>query len=268
MITPYYERNGITIYNSDCLEVMPQLDLVFDAIIADLPYGKTAQYWDEIIPISQLWENYKRLTSGVVVLFGKQPFVSDLVISNRKWFREEIIWEKTNASDFVLAKHSHRRIHENILVFSMNRHTYNPQFDIGKAYQDKPRKRLCNINNSPTMPKLGIVNDGKRYPTSVRKFSNGNNSILHPTQKPLDLMVYLIRTYTNPGETILDNTMGSGTTLVAAQREGRKCIGIEISEDYCKIAVDRLRQPSFFSIPREPAAPPQVQASFLDDNGE
>jgi site-specific DNA-methyltransferase (adenine-specific) len=232
---------------------MPQLDLVFDAIICDLPYGTTACAWDTIIPFEPLWENYKRLVkgNGAVVLFGSQPFTSKLVMSNLEWFKYEWVWRKTNAGDFMTAKLRPRKHHENLLIFSDNKETFNPQMEVGNAYTDKPRKRSNNIANS-TMPKLGIVNEGWRYPSSIQKFSNGNNGILHPTQKPIALNAYLIRTYTNPGEIILDNCIGSGTTLLAAQNEGRRAVGIEISEEYCEIAVDRLRQPSFFSIPDKP----------------
>lgn len=250
---PYYNDPdyGITIYQGDCLDVMPHLPVQgFDAIITDIPYGTTSCAWDQVIPFDAMWSNIKRLIKprGAVVLFGSQPFTSALVMSNPKWFKYSLIWEKTNAVDFALANIRPRKLHEDISVFSENGHTYNPQMLRGEPYIDKPRKRTNAIHNS-TMPNLGIVNDGTRYPSSVIRFSNPNNGTVHPTQKPLDLMQWLIRTYTNPGDLILDFTMGSGTTLEAAKLENRRAVGIERDRDdkgnclgYCEYAVSRLAQ--------------------------
>lgn len=232
-------------------------------LICPTDEGTTACSWDEIIPFEPLWENYKRLIKdrGAVVLFGSQPFTSKLIMSNFDWFKYELIWEKTNASDFTMAHKRPRKLHENIAVFSDGQTCYNPQFVAGTPYKDKPRARTNNIIAS-SMPNLGIDNDGYRFPPSIYKVSNGNNGVLHPTQKPVALLSYLIRTYTNKGEIILDNTMGSGTALVAAQTEGRQAVGIEISEAYCKIAVDRLKQPSFWSLPTV-TTPPKAKQKVL-----
>jgi site-specific DNA-methyltransferase (adenine-specific) len=202
-------------------------------------------------------------SNGAVVLFGSQPFTSKLVASNIEWFKYEWIWDKVMVTNIAAAKIQPLRTHENILVFSNGTPTYNPTF--GKA--KKPFGKLSEtISKVVTSSCLGTdYQVGVGYPKTILTFHRPNNLTgggLHPTQKPVDLLAYLIRTYTNPGEIILDNTMGSGTTLVAAQREGRRAIGIDISEEYCAIAVDRLRQPSFFSIPDKPKAKPAEQLSL------
>lgn len=258
---PYYNRNGIAIYCGDCLEVMPGLDAEFDAVIADLPYGTTACSWDAVIPFEPLWREYKRLIkeNGAVVLFGGQPFTTDLIASNRKWFKYEWVWSKGTISNFQLANFAPLKEHENILVFSGKPMRYNPQLKKKNAPIDKRNwsllgKRMDRLNHFNSPPKKGAKILTHSYPRTILKFNsyqgeaNGSHR-LHPTQKPVELLAYLIRTYTNPGELILDNVMGSGTTLVAAQNQGRQAVGIEISEEYCKVAVDRLRQPSFFSLP-------------------
>jgi site-specific DNA-methyltransferase (adenine-specific) len=262
---PYYERNGITIYCGDCLEVMPQLDMMFDAIICDPPYGTTACAWDIIIPFEPLWENYKRLVkgNGAVVLFGSQPFTSKLVMSNLDWFKYEWIWDKVSSSEWHSGAYRPLLSHENIIIFSggtcanggkmpMN---YNPQL----IKRTSNRSGTFGLNSNKYKNPKGIKRKPikktltHRFPVSLITCSNASrNDISHPTQKPVALLAYLICTYTNPGDLILDNAMGSGTTLVAAQNEGRRAVGIETNEDYVKIAVDRLRQPSFFSISDKP----------------
>lgn len=242
---PYYDDGrGIQIWHGDCLEVLPMLDAAsIDAVITDPPYGTTACAWDTVIPFAPMWTQIKRLVKprAAVVLFGSQPFTSALVMSNPGWFKYEWVWEKTNAVDFALATIRPRKMHENIAVFSQRTHAYYPQMIKGAPYTDKPRKRTNRIHGS-AMPNLGIANHGTRYPSSVQKVSNGNNEGLHPTQKPLTLMQYLILTYTNPGDLVLDFTMGSGTTLVAAKHLGRRAIGIERELKYVEIAIDRLQQ--------------------------
>jgi site-specific DNA-methyltransferase (adenine-specific) len=234
------------------------LQLIFDAIMADLPYGTTACNWDTIIPFEPLWTNYKRLVkgNGAVVLFGSQPFTSKLVMSNLEWFKYEWVWEKTHSPHFLNAKQRPLGVNESVLCFCGGVSIYNPQMVKGarklnrsglKESDRKSSKFGINVDILANIPSI------EYYPKSIIKISSvRRKDLLHPTQKPVDLLAYLIRTYTNPGEIILDNTMGSGTTLVAAQREGRRAIGIDISEEYCAIAVDRLRQPSFFSIPDKP----------------
>jgi site-specific DNA-methyltransferase (adenine-specific) len=249
-MTPYYNSDGITIYCGDCLQVMPELEPEFDAIIADLPYGTTACSWDSVIPLDALWVEYKRLIKrrGAVVLTGSQPFTSKLVMSNLEWFRYEWIWDKRKVTRFLDANRRPLNHIESVLVFGEKLPVYNPQMVNGK-----PHKR----GRKPHETKTGVYGDYKNmishgntkyYPKQLITISAVPNGQQHPTQKPVDLMAYLIRTYTNPGEIILDNTMGSGTTLVAAQQEGRRAVGIEMDEDYCKIAVERLRQRSLMQV--------------------
>jgi site-specific DNA-methyltransferase (adenine-specific) len=249
-LTPYYDRDGITIYCGDCLEVMPTLEPEFDAIIADLPYGTTACSWDSVIPLDKLWVEYKRLikTRGAVVLTGSQPFTSKLVMSNLEWLRWEDVWDKKITTGFLDANRRPLRRHENVIIFASGMPTYNPQMTNGKPYSKPPPKRgFDGYGDCKLLPPVN--KSGKRYPTSIIEITNANRrEKQHPTQKPVDLMAYLIRTYTNPGEIVLDNTMGSGTTLVAAQQQDRRAIGIELSEDYCQIAVERLRQRSLFAV--------------------
>jgi site-specific DNA-methyltransferase (adenine-specific) len=246
------------------------LRLIFDAIICDLPYGTTACSWDTIIPFEPLWENYKRLVkaNGAVVLFGSQPFTSKLVMSNLEWFKYEWVWEKNISRGYNGVSIRPLTLHENILVFSRGNISpgnkgnirYNPQ-----GLKEYNKKNSRSKRGQTTGERLNLTNSYLQrytnYPKSILKFDVAVG--LHPTQKPVALLAYLIRTYTNPGEIILDNTMGSGTTLLAAQNEGRQAIGIEISEEYCKIAVDRLRQPSFFSIPDKPKLATPTQKELL-----
>ncbi len=273
-LTPYYEHNGITIYCGETFETMEQLDLIADAIIADLPYGYTDIKWDKnTISLDTLWKNYKRIgrNGTPVILTANEPFTSLLVVSNMKWFRHKWVWEKDRSANFFNAPYMPLATCEDILVFNdqgyassnKTKPTYNPQKRRASSFHKKNTSDSVQGFSSRQIlqrpnPTLGRsrndYNGWDRYPTSKLYFpvDYGKNRV-HPTQKPLSLIAYLIRTYTLPGEIILDNTMGSGTTLVAAQNEGRKAVGIEISEKYCKIAEGRLKQPSFFSIPNKPS---------------
>ncbi len=215
-----------------------------DMILCDLPYGTTACSWDTVIPFAPMWAAFKRVIKprGAIVLTASQPFTSALVMSNPKWFRYAWVWEKTNAVDFMMVNFRPRKMHEDVLVFSEQTHEYYPQMIAGKPYVDKPRKRTNNVHNS-TMPNLGIVNEGTRYPSSIQLFSNGNNDNEHPTQKPVDLFRYLIRTYTRPGELVFDPCCGSGTTAVAAREEGRRFIVGDSSLEYVGVTRKRLDAP-------------------------
>ena len=235
----------IKLYKGDCLEIMKQIpNGSIDMILCDLPYGTTACKWDVIIPFDKLWEQYERIIkpNGAIVLTASQPFTSALIMSNTNMFRYEWIWEKTLFSNFALVKKQPAKLHENILVFYKKQPTYNPQMQEGKPYSDKPRKRTMGVMNDAIGMKKAIENKGERYPSSVQKFSNGNNGTQHPTQKPIELFEYLIKTYTNENETVLDNTMGSGTTGVACVNTNRNFIGIEKDEKYFEIAKDRIKQ--------------------------
>jgi site-specific DNA-methyltransferase (adenine-specific) len=226
------------------LDILPGLFGPFDLILADLPYGTTACKWDTVIPFEPLWEQYKRLIKrkGAVVLFGSQPFTSALVMSNVEWFKYCWVWEKGRGTGYQIAKIKPLCSHEDIAVFGQSRLIYNPQM----RPRDKPR---LSKNNGSTRQML--VSDGKpytadkplteRYPVTVLHFGNDNQAAkVHPTQKPVALLEYLIRTYTHPGETVLDNVMGSGSTGVACVNTGRKFVGIEKEPEYFEIAQQRI----------------------------
>ena len=238
----------IQLFHGDCLELMKNISTKsVDMILCDLPYGTTACKWDVVIPFDPLWEQYKRIIkdNGAIVLFGSEPFSSRLRMSNIKMFKYDWVWEKTKASGFLNARHAPLRAHEIISVFSNCKTTYHPQFITG----GKPYKKL-NVTDGATtvygkIDKTGIVKeskDGRRYPRSVMKFSNGNYKSLHPTQKPVPLLEYLIRTYTNEGDIVLDNCMGSGSTGVACVNLNRNFIGMELNEEYFQIAKERIQK--------------------------
>lgn len=244
-----YESNSII--HGDCLEIMPQLpDGCFDAIICDLPYQQTSCHWDAMIPFESLWLQYKRLIkkAGAVVLFGSQPFTSALVMSNPKWFRYEWVWEKDVHSNFANARHCPLKYHENIIVFSGDSHLYNPQMrqteklsrPSGRGEKNRPglSNKLKRVETRDTLMK---------YPKSVLYFNkpkhnDGINGNLHPTQKPVALLSYLVRTYTNPGDLILDCCAGSGTLAIAAIETGRNWFCIEKDAGYFEIAKARIEE--------------------------
>ena len=237
--------SGSTFVNADCFDVFPFIeDKSIDAIICDLPYGTTACKWDTIIPFDKLWEQYERIIkpNGAIVLTASQPFTSALVMSNPKMFKYEWIWEKTMATGGLMAKYRPMRAHESVLVFNVNKTSiYNEQRLEGEAYKRVEGKK----ENSVIGDKEGgyiTVNNGGRAARSVFKISNPNANSLHPTQKPIALMEYLIKTYTNEGETVLDNCMGSGTTILAALKLNRKSIGIEKEKQYYDVAVRRASE--------------------------
>ena len=224
-------------------------DKSIDMILCDLPYGTTACKWDVVIPFEPLWEQYKRIIKdrGAIVLFGSEPFSSYLRMSNIKNYKYDWVWEKTVASNFALARKQPLKKHENILVFYKKQPTYNPQMEKGKPYVDNRcvGVRNASVGTENNLKRVSINNIGERYPSSVKNFSNGNNKNVHPTQKPIPLMEYLIKTYTNEGDTVLDFTMGSGTTGVACMKTNRKFIGIELDENYFNIASKRINETPF-----------------------
>jgi site-specific DNA-methyltransferase (adenine-specific) len=224
----------------DCLELMKRIpDNSVDMILCDLPYGTTQNKWDSIIPFDGLWAEYKRICRGAVVLTAAQPFTSALVMSNAAWFKQALVWKKNIASNFLNANRQHLMRHEDILVFSAKKPTYNKQMGTGKAYTQKRSGRDDTGDNYGAIgERTDTVNDGARNPISVLEFDREVG--MHPTQKPIALMEYLIRTYTNEGMTVLDNCMGSGTTGVACANTGRKFIGIEMDEKYFEIAKNRV----------------------------
>ena len=242
------------IYNEDCLEGMKRIDdASIDCIICDLPYGTTKNKWDSVIPLDKLWEQYRRIAKpeAAIILFGQQPFTTQLIMSNPDWFRYEWIWEKEMGSGFLNANYAPLKSHENILVFSSlaacfvknadNAMTYNPQKTDGKPYTCKQGKMENNYDTKNMVAAIETKNDGKRYPKTVLRY-NRDKDKLHPTQKPVELIRYLIRTYSNPGDVILDNTIGSGTTAVAAIKEHRHYVGFELNKEYFDIAENRIAE--------------------------
>lgn len=238
--------DGTTLWQGDCLELMKNIPGgSVDLVLCDLPYGTTRNKWDNIIPLDRLWKQYKRVIkdNGAIVLFSAEPFTSLLITSNIQWFRYDLIWSKTQGSDFLNANRKPLRSHENICVLYKKQPTYNPQKTDGKPYKAR--------SGETTTSDFGKFNgnhntenkDGKRCPLSVLRFSGEHNrGKQHPTQKPTDLLEWLIKTYTNEGETVLDNSMGSGSTGVACVNTNRHFIGIELDEGYFNIAKERIEK--------------------------
>jgi DNA modification methylase len=228
-----------TLMHGDCLERMKEIpDGSVDMVLTDPPYGTTACKWDSIIPLEPMWEQLKRVIkhNGAIVMTASQPFTSVLVCSNLKNFKYEWVWQKEAGTGLLNAKKQPLRDNESVLVFYSKQPTYNPQFTQGKPYTCTKGGETENYRKSGIVT---TVSDGRRYPKTVQKF-NRDKDKRHPTQKPVALMEYLIKTYTNEGETVLDFTMGSGTTGVAAKNLNRKFIGIELDETYYNIAKDRV----------------------------
>lgn len=225
----------------DCLQLMAELpDASVDLILCDLPYGTTRNKWDSIIPLDALWREYKRIARGAIVLTAQTPFDKVLGASNLAMLRYEWVWEKAKATGHLNAKRQPMKAHENILVFYEKQTTYNPQKSVGKPY--KPNGGASKRDNYGDFAAVREGSaDGARYPRSVVFFTHEIKPV-HPTQKPVALMEYLIRTYTNPGDVVLDNCMGSGTTGVACANTGRRFIGMERDPKYFDIACDRVEK--------------------------
>ena len=226
----------ITLMQGDCLELMHQIpDGSVDMVLCDLPYGITQNKWDSVIPFEPLWAHYKRTCKGAIVLTATQPFTSALVVSNNQDFRYEMVWEKSSVTGHLNANRRPMRIHEDILVFSDLTPPYFPQDLIPYGRTTKRGNNGSNFWKSSTENHQEFTN----YPRSILRIANDGKPV-HPTQKPVALMEYLIRTYTNEGDTVLDNCMGSGTTGVACVNTSRKFIGIEKDPEYFKIAEQRI----------------------------
>ncbi len=228
------------IYNQDCLEGMESIDgKSINLILTDLPYQVTARNtWDTIIPFDKLWASYERIIkdNGAIVLTATQPFASKLVMSNERLFKYEWIWEKSSGTGFLNAKKQPLRNHEQILVFYKSQPTYNPQFTEGKPYKCKSGRASSNYNEQVSVI---TENKGERYPLTVLKFIKDKEKF-HPTQKPVSLGEYMVKTYTNEGDLVLDNTCGSGTFCLAAKNLNRNYIGFENNKEYFNIAYNRL----------------------------
>jgi site-specific DNA-methyltransferase (adenine-specific) len=222
----------------DCLEVMPTLaPASVDLILCDLPYGTTDCKWDSVIPFDLLWAQYRRIAkpNAAIVLTASQPFTTALIASNLKDFRYCWVWDKKISGNPFLAKRQPLKVHEDVCVFSVKPHAYAPQMRKGQMRtKGGGKSKLFDADLTSS------IND-EYYPTSIVEFSNAKRGV-HPTQKPVALMEYLIRTYTNEGDTVLDNCMGSGTTGVACANTGRKFIGIERDPGYFAIATRRIAE--------------------------
>jgi len=236
--------SGSALINADCMDIMPLIpDNSIDMILADLPYGTTQNKWDTIIPLDKLWAEYERIIkeTGMICLTSAEPFTSTLINSNKKLFKYDLIWDKKLSSGFLNAKRMPLRKHEQILCFYKKLPIYNPEM----VTRGKVRKKGITTETGKHTSNYGkfensVVENNEYYPTSIIEVSNANRKDKqHPTEKPVELMEYLIRTYTNEGMTVLDNTMGSGTTCLAAKELNRKFIGIEKEPKYYEIACQR-----------------------------
>lgn len=237
----------IELYHGDCLEIMPSIpNKSIDMILCDLPYGTTQNKWDSMINLNLLWQHYERIVkpNGAILLFAQTPFDKTLGFSNIRMLRYEIIWVKNQSTGFMNAKKMPLKAHENILVFYKSLPHYNPIFSVGKPYT---KKRNGKQETGSNYGKVGIrehtdiMNEGLRYPNTILKFDIVPfTERTHPTEKPIQLLEYLVKTYTNEGDTVLDNCMGSGTTGLACRNLNRNFIGIEKDEKYFEIAKKRV----------------------------
>lgn len=235
------------IYNMDCLEGMKGIpDGSIDCIICDLPYGSTSCEWDSVIPFETLWAHYKRICkpTSAIVLFGQEPFSSMLRLSNLADYKYDLYWEKESPTNVLQLKRRFGKNVETISVFYERQCTYNPQKyrHYGKPVTNVPISPMGKLSAGNSLKPIAYKDDGTRYPKQVLKYPRvDRHHILHPTQKPVDLVRMLVRSFTNEGDTILDNCMGSGTTAVAAVMENRRFIGFETNKEYCDIANKRLQ---------------------------
>lgn len=239
-----------TLMQGDTLEKMKDVcDGTVNLILCDLPFGTTNISWDIIIPFNDLWDAYRRVLApgGCVLLFGNQPFTSRLILSNLVWYKQALVWNKNKCGSPGLAKIRPMQVHEDIVVFAPGRTVYNPQMEVGEPYArktEKPEGYVGRVNNHGygMKPRNGFTNDGTRYPKSIINISRDFSAQqqIHPAQKPVPLLEYLIRTYSNEGDTVMDNTMGSGSTGVAARNTNRNFIGIEKDPVFFNIAVQRV----------------------------
>lgn len=243
------------VFEGDCLEIMKQLpEKSIDMVLCDLPYGTTQNKWDSVIPLGGLWQQYRRIVKddGAIVLTSQGMFTAELMVSNSKMFRYKWIWEKSKSTNFLNAKKQPLRKHEDVCVFYRKQPVYHPQMIDGLPYDKGIRKNQLSGSYGDFQP-VYVHSDGKRYPTDIIYFKTAESEgkVFHPTQKPVELGRYFVRTYTNPGDIVLDNTSGSGSFLVAALLEGRNFIGIEKNEnvalfkkgdiDYIAVTKQRLR---------------------------
>lgn len=248
---PYYQDAGVTLYLGDCLDILPLLPAEsIDLVLTDLPYGTTSNKWDSVIPLDALWRAYTRVGKppAAYVLTASQPFTASLVTSNLPMFKHEWIWIKNRGSNFANTVREPMKEHESVLVFSKGKWTYNRQMqERTGSGGDRVKYNVAFRSNSENYREFEGREENAlpelRVPSTWQKFNTEVG--LHPTQKPVGLMAYLVRTYSNPGDVVLDSCAGSGTTLVAAAQEGRRAIGIELDESYCEVIATRLSQQAF-----------------------
>ncbi len=238
-------KERVCLVKGDCLEVMLNIEpKSIDLILCDLPYGVTKNKWDVIISFEKLWEQYNRIIkdNGAIVLFGSQPFTTMLISSNMKYFRYCLVWEKNKFSDFLNAKRKPMKTNEDICIFYKKQPTYNIQYWYSTPYHRWNSQKAVDKQTNYGSHKSNVVeSDGKRLPTTVLKFDRVERPS-HPTQKPVDLLEWLIKSYTNEGETVLDNCMGVGSTGVASKKNNRNFIGIELNETYYNQAVEFIQK--------------------------
>ena len=239
----------IKLIHGDCLAEMQSIpDRSVDMVLCDLPYGTTACTWDVVIPFDKLWEQYRRIVKddGAIVLFGSQPFTSKLICSNLEDFKYSLVWNKNKCGSPSLAKRRPMKTHEDICVFCRGVELYNPQMEVGEPYYRKRsgKSRCNNLGFGFANSTKGIVNNGTRYPKSILNISRDFSAQqqVHPTQKPVPLLEWLIKTYTVEGDTVLDNTIGSGSTGVACVKVKRNFIGIELNDEFYNIAQARIAE--------------------------
>lgn len=253
----YHTKGDFVMYTlkqGDCLELMKDIeDESVDLILCDLPYGTSAcSKWDSVIPFEPMWEQYKRIIkpNGAIVLFGAEPFSSALRMSNLDMYKYDWKWEKPHGSNFLNFKYQPAKVHEDIMVFGKSATSYskkgnmlyNPQMDKGTPYHQKAgEEKLLSSNVRTKFKTLDKQNEGTRYPRSIIKFALDRDK-LHPTQKPVALLEYLIKTYTDENALVLDNCIGSGSTGVAALNTNRNFIGFELDEEYFEIAKERIEK--------------------------
>ncbi|WOZ56216.1 DNA methylase [Brochothrix phage BtpYZU03] len=234
-----------TIYNEECIDGMKRItDGSVDMILCDLPFGTTACKWDEIIPFEPLWEQYERVIkdNGAILLFGSEPFSSNLRMSNINEYKYDWKWEKEKAGNFQLAKKQPMKKQEDIMVFYKKFPDYKPQglIEINKTIKNNPTKNGSMGHLQSAQKRKEYVQKYTNYPTEVLRFNNEKG--LHESQKPVALFEYLIKTYTNEGEIVLDNCMGSGTTAIACLNTNRNFIGFELDKEYYDKSIDRINE--------------------------
>lgn len=249
---PTWIREEVSLWLADCFAVFPAIKpQSVDLILADLPYGTTACPWDSVLPLDKLWQEYARIKkpNTAILLTAAQPFAWRLCASKPEWFKYDIIWEKPNGTNPLLIKQQPFRSHESILVFYERQPIYHPQMTYGhacsKAFADAS-KTIGQVYNGVRTQRNRLISrhrantDGSRYPRSVQRFEQERTG--HPTKKPVDLMRWLIRSYSNPGDVVLDNTMGEGTTGIACLHEERRFLGIEQDEGYYTTAMQQMAE--------------------------